>query len=218
MPDLQEVLYRIKDILSSEIGNRKVLDKDVANALNINQATFATLKNRNKLPLEEVLNFCAKRKISINWLLYNQVIESLDESTERFAKIRYFHDIYASAGGGAFNYDETSEYINIDEQIAKHLGGVKALEYIDAINVIGDSMEPTLNNGSIVFIDKREQNFAKGGIFVVSTPAGIFIKRLKLKSNGTVELISDNPSYFPEIVEANSVEIIGKAVGSLSSF
>jgi len=40
MPDLQEILARVKDILSDALGNRKVFDKDVAEALNINQITF----------------------------------------------------------------------------------------------------------------------------------------------------------------------------------
>lgn len=218
MPNLQDILPRIKDIISLEIGDRKVLDKDVANALDINQTTFATLKSRNKIPYEEVIGFCAKRKISINWLFYNQMTKSLEDSTEKFARIRYFSDIYASAGGGAENYDEESEYINVDEKITSFFGGEKALEFIDAINIIGDSMEPTLNSGSIVFIDKREKNFAKGGIFVVSTPAGLFIKRVQLRSNGMIELISDNPSYYPEVADSSNIEIIGKAVGSLSSF
>lgn len=215
---LQDILPKIKDIISLDIGNKKVLDKDVANALNINQTTFATLKNRNRVPYEEIMEFCAKRKISINWLFYNQITESLEDSTEKFARIRYFSDIYASAGGGAQNYNEEVEFINVDEKIANFLGGEKALEFIDAVNIIGDSMEPTLNNGSIVFIDKREKNFAKGGIFVVSTPAGLFIKRVQLKSDGMMELISDNSSYYPEVVNSDNIEIIGKAVGSLSSF
>lgn len=213
---LQDILPKIKDIISLEVGDKKVFDKDVANALNINQATFATYKSRNKIPYEEVMEFCAKRKISINWLFYNQITQSLEDSTEKFARVRYFTDIYASAGGGALNYDEDNEYINVDDKIIDFLGGAKALDFVDAINIIGDSMEPTLNDGSIVFIDRREINFAKGGIFIVSTPAGLFIKRLQLKSDGSVELISDNPSYYPEVVDGMSLEIIGKAVGTIS--
>lgn len=217
MFNLKDILPKIKDIISHEIGNRKVLDKDVASALNINQTTFATLKNRDKIPFEEILLFCAKKKISINWLLFNQVTDSISETTEKFARIRYFNDIYASAGGGAENYNEEESYIEIDEKTAYCLGKNRSLSDIDAINIIGDSMEPTLSDGSIVFIDKKEQDYTKGGIFVVSTPAGLFIKRVQLKSNGTIELISDNPSYYPESVEAESVKIIGKAIGSISS-
>ena len=88
-------------MLSQELGDRKVYDKDVAEALGINQLTLATMKNRAKIPYKEVLEFCAKRKISINWLLFDQIVDSLHAETEKFAQVRYFRDIYASAGGGA---------------------------------------------------------------------------------------------------------------------
>ena len=98
MPDILSVLQKVKDILSQEVGERKVFDKDVAEALGINQLTLATMKNRAKIPYKEILEFCAKRKISINWVLFDQVVESLQAETDKFAKIHYFKDIYASAG------------------------------------------------------------------------------------------------------------------------
>jgi hypothetical protein len=204
MPNLSEILDKIKDILSSEIGEKKVFDKDVATALNINQITLATMKSRNKIPYKEILEFCAKKRISINWLLYNQFVESLESETEKFARICYFKDIYASAGGGALNYDETDEKIMIDEEIL-------------ALNVIGDSMEPTLNDGDIVFVDRSSTNPHRTGVYIVSTPYGLFIKRLQLQANGTVALVSDNPNYSDEIVSVSDVEVLGKVVGSLTN-
>ncbi len=61
------------------------------------------------------------------------------------------------------------------------------------------------------------RNANKSGIYIVSTPAGLFIKRLHLQANGMVALLSDNESYAPEMVNANDVEVIGKVVGKLSS-
>jgi phage repressor protein C with HTH and peptisase S24 domain len=78
-------------------------------------------------------------------------------------------------------------------------------------------MEPTLYSGDVVFINQEYKNALKSGIYIVSTPAGLFIKRLQLKSNGMVALVSDNESYAPELVNAENVEILGKVVGKLSS-
>ncbi len=94
MPDLKEILNRIKDILSDEIKDRKIFDKDVAEALNLNQVTLATMKSRNKMPYKEILEFCALRKISINWLLFNQMVQSIANESEKFERIHYFKDIY----------------------------------------------------------------------------------------------------------------------------
>lgn len=217
MPNIFEVLHKIKDILSKEVGERKVFDKDVAEALNINQLTLATMKNREKIPYKEILEFCAKRKISINWLLFDQIVESLQAETDKFARIHYFRDIYASAGGGALNEDEESEMMVLDEEIVDKLGGVGTIKHIQAINVLGDSMEPTLYSGDVVFINKEYVNALKSGIYVVSTPAGLFIKRVQLQSSGMVALVSDNESYSPEFVNAQDVTVIGKVVGKLSA-
>jgi len=216
MPNLKEILQRLKDVLSQDLGERKVFDKDVAEALAINHVTLATMKARNKIPYQELLDFCAKRKISINWLFYNQVVESLVQETERFARIRYFHDIYASAGGGAENYDEEACYLHVDEAILEKIGLTCKTEEIEAINVLGDSMEPTLQEGNVVLIDRTQVKIERGGIFVVATPGGLFIKRLQLKSSGALELISDNSAYVPESVDAKSVRVLGKVVGAFT--
>ncbi|AFL68246.1 LexA family transcriptional regulator [Sulfurospirillum barnesii] len=217
MPDILSVFHKIKDILSEELGERKVFDKDVAEALGINQLTLATMKNRAKLPYKEILEFCAKRKISINWLLFDQFVESLQAQTDKFARVHYFKDIYASAGGGALNEEEEGEMMYLDEEIVQKLGGLGMIKHIQAINVLGDSMEPTLFSGDVVFIHKEYTNARKAGIYVVSTPAGLFIKRLHVHANGTVALVSDNEAYTPEVMQADDVKVLGKVVGKLST-
>lgn len=215
---LKDLLPKIKDIISKELGDRKVYDKDVALALDINQPTFTTMKNRGKIPYNEILDFCAQRKISINWLFYDQITKSLEEETEKYANVRYFSDIYASAGGGALNYNDKHEDLILDDHIIQKIGGKSEIKNIDSLNVLGDSMEPTFRDGDIVFLNRTLNDIHKGGIFVISTPIGLFVKRLRLKIDGTLEMISDNPSYTTEIVDASSVEIVGKVVGSVNEF
>jgi len=205
--DFEKIIEKIKDIISNEIGERKVLNKDVAKALGITPENLSILKKRNKIPFEEIAYFCAKRKISINWLLFDQSIEIISDETEKFSKIRYFRDINASAGGGAFNFNENYEILYIDKKLVN--------KNLDAINVIGDSMEPTLKDGNIIFVDINDKNIINGGIFVISTNAGIFVKRINLKSTGEIELISDNNIYPKETINVNEINIIGKVVGKL---
>ncbi|MDD2780936.1 helix-turn-helix domain-containing protein, partial [Sulfuricurvum sp.] len=83
MKTFSDIVEAIKDIVSSEFPDKKVFDKDVAELLDISQMNFATMKKRNKIPFTELLDFCAKRSIAINWLLYNQSPESLIEATNR---------------------------------------------------------------------------------------------------------------------------------------
>ena len=216
MLHMTEIIEKLKDIISETKIGGKVFDKDVAAALGIPQATFATMKKRNSIPYKEILEFCALKKISANWLFFDQSVDMLKEQTDKYFKVRYFADIRASAGGGAEVFDEGYETIVVDEKIVENMVGFGSKE-LDAIHVDGESMEPTLQDGSIVFIDRTQTDIAKDGIFVAATTAGLFIKRVRQRADGMVELISDNPAYAPEILSPEQVSIVGKVVGNIES-
>ncbi len=213
---LGEIIEKLKDVLSESKIGTKVFDKDVATALNIPQATFATMKKRNSIPYEEILEFCALKKISVNWLFFDQAVDMLKEETDKFFQVRYFADIRASAGGGAYGFDEDFETITLDEKIMHNMVGFGNTE-LEAIHVDGESMEPTLQDGSIVFLDRSQTNINKDGIFIASTTAGLFIKRIRQRADGMVELISDNKTYSPEVLAPDEVSIVGKVVGNIES-
>ncbi|HIQ26935.1 MAG TPA: phage repressor protein [Sulfurovum sp.] len=213
---LSEVIDKLKDIISESRVGKKVFDKDVADALNIPQATFATMKKRNSIPYEEILEFCAIKKISANWLFFDQAVDMLKAETEKFFQVHYFADIRASAGGGAEVFDENYEMISVDEKIMYNMVGMGNTE-LEAIHVDGESMEPTLQDGSIVFVDRTQTDINKNGIFIASTTGGLFIKRIQRRPDGMIDLISDNSMYPPQAVAADEVTIVGKVVGNIES-
>ena len=216
MVDFSEVIEKIKDVISSHKDSKKIFDKDVADILGIPQASFATMKKRNSIPYQELLEFCATKKISANWLFFDQAVDMLKEETDKFFQIRYFADIRASAGGGAEVFGEDYEMLNIDRAIIENMVGFNN-KNLEAIHVDGESMEPTLSDGSIIFIDREQTNISKDGIFVASTTAGLFIKRIRQRADGMVELISDNIAYSPEVLTSDEVAIVGKVVGNIES-
>jgi len=214
---LREIINKLKTVIAEDTVGKKVFDKDVADILSIPQATFATMKKRNSIPYEEILEFCALKKISVNWLFFDQAVDMLKEETEKFFQVRYFSDVRASAGGGAYGFDEQEyEMINIDEKIMYNMVGMGNTE-LEAIHVDGESMEPSLQDGSIVFVDKTQTNINKDGIFIALTGTGLFIKRIRKRADGMVELISDNKIYSPEVLKPEDVTIVGKVVGNIES-
>jgi phage repressor protein C with HTH and peptisase S24 domain len=215
MVELSDIIEKIKDVISTSKQN-KIFDKDVANILGIPQTTFATMKKRNSIPYKELLEFCAKKKISANWLFFDQAVDMLKAETDKFFQIRYFADIRASAGGGAEVFGEDYEILNVDKTIIQNMVGFGNTK-LEAIHVDGESMEPTLSDGSIVFIDREQTNISKDGIFIASTTAGLFIKRIRRRADGMIELISDNKAYSPEVLAPDEVIIVGKVVGNIES-
>jgi phage repressor protein C with HTH and peptisase S24 domain len=216
MYEFKSVIEKLKDIISEERGGAKVYDKDVAAVLAIPQATFATMKKRNSIPFKEIMEYCALKKLSINWLFFDQAIEMLISETERFFQIRYYSDVRASAGGGAFNFDENYELLSIDKAIIENIIPLDSKE-IEAITVDGESMEPTLQDGSVVFIDRSKTNINKDGIYVATTTAGLFIKRIRKRADGSIELISDNKAYSSEFLLPEEIQIVGRVVGNIES-
>ncbi len=222
MNTFNEIIEKVKDIISKDIKGGKVFDKDVAKELGISQATFATMKKRGAIPYKELMEFCARRKISINWLFFDQNANMLVEETEKFFQVKYFSQVRASAGGGDMEFGEEFDMIKLDKKLLESIFKTNNLEelkskQIEAIKVNGDSMEPTLKNGSIIFVDRTTKNIFKDGIYVVNTPGGLFVKRLNRKVDGSIELISDNSRYKPETLAPTEVIIMGQVIGEMEA-
>ena len=210
---VDEIIEKLKDILSADGKNGKVFDKDVATSLELSQANFATMKNRGKIPFSNILNFCAKKKISINWLLYDQNPGSLVDSTDKYW-IKYYPSVAVSAGGGAYEAEENYESLALPEYFISMLGGKENLKNIDAINVVGDSMEPTLNSDNIIFVQKTKKDDLRDGIYRFTTTHGLFVKRIQRRVDGKLDIISDNKDYPSQILNKNDLEILGKVISS----
>ena len=78
-------------------------------------------------------------------------------------------------------------------------------------------MEPLLGDGVTIFVDRSQKEIAGGGIFVVRTPGGVFVKRVMRRPDGKVVLLSENPVYPAETLLPDEVEVIGRVVGKLES-
>jgi len=211
--EFNDIVDQIKDIVSEDFPGKKIFDKDIAGLLDISQMNFATMKKRNKIPYEELLEFCARRSIAINWLLFGQSPESLVESTNRFYMVRYFSDIQASAGGGGLGENEESIELMLEDNFVAALGGEKELRNIEALNVSGDSMEPTFSYGDMIFINRSKVDIGRGGVFTINSEAGLFIKRLQKRIDGKIDVISDNKEYEKQTLEPHELTVIGRVVG-----
>lgn len=217
MKDFTSITEEIKDIVSIDFPGRKVFDKDVAQLLDITQMNFATMKKRDKIPYEELLDFCAKRSISINWLLYGQSPESLVEPTNKVYMVRYFSEVSASAGGGSYNDEEAYESLSLEANFVEMLGGERELKNIEAINVSGDSMEPLFSYGDVVFINRTKNDIGRGGVFTINTESGLFIKRINKRIDGKIDIISDNKEYPIMTVLPEEIDVVGRVVGRFGS-
>ncbi|ADG92761.1 putative phage repressor [Arcobacter nitrofigilis DSM 7299] len=212
MQNYNEIIEKLKDILSQEHGNKKVLDKDVAAALGIEETNFRKQKHRNSIPYFEIMSFLAKRNISINWFFFNQLPESLIESTSNYIILKYQRTVTASAGGGAINYELDSTPLVIDKQLLDHINS--RYKYTEVIKVFGESMEPDIKDESLVFIDKSKTDINSTGVYLINTNDGLYIKCIKVE-NDKVILKSNNQAFDDITLHIDDVDIVGRVCGVL---
>ncbi len=72
MIDFHEVMQRVKQILSTQIKKEKILDRDIADSLELDPQYFAVIKRRKKIPYESLAHFSKQHNISMNWILLAQ--------------------------------------------------------------------------------------------------------------------------------------------------
>ncbi|MFK5881491.1 MAG: S24 family peptidase [Sulfurospirillum sp.] len=212
--DFNSAIEKIR-VHMQQSHNRKIFDSDIAKELGITKEHFSRSKKSGNPPLKPIIEFCAKENIVINYILFDQSPESLMQPTDRLITVKYFKQINTSAGWGAINDDEGYESIMVDEELARVLGSRQKLKNIEAINVIGDSMEPVIKDGSILFIDRSQTVPLKDkkDIYVLQTPGGMLVKRLDITADGKLKLISQNPEYDIETIGFEDVMIVGKVLG-----
>ena len=72
MIDFNDVMLRIRQVMTLQEKKEKIRDRDIAAALLLEPQYFAVIKKRKKIPYESIAHFCKKRHISMNWILLAQ--------------------------------------------------------------------------------------------------------------------------------------------------
>lgn len=125
------------------------------------------------------------------------------------------YEVAASAGGGAFvESEQVVDYLSFRSEWVRNALGVSVND-LALINVIGDSMEPTLSDGDVVLLDMTFRGVQDSSIYVLQLNGTLLVKRIQHRLDGSLEVISDNQRYRPETVtgnEANQLKIIGRVV------
>ena len=115
----------------------------------------------------------------------------------------------ASAGPGALAQSETPVgQLRFSARWLKANGLDAAM--LSAIEVEGDSMDPTLRDGDEILVDRTPRPL-RAGIHVLRLDDVLLVKRVE-RAGDALRLISDNRAY-PEIERAaGEVEILGRVV------
>jgi transcriptional regulator with XRE-family HTH domain len=131
--------------------------------------------------------------------------------------------IFAGMGGGGLlevavddagvptDPDQVRGYWEFPDYMLRRFGDLKN---IYAWEVRGDSMEPTLSGGAVVFVDTGQTKLPPDDIYAINYGDGLMVKRLKLvPRSDMVSVISDNDRYGSDQLIRDDVKVWGRVIG-----
>ncbi len=79
---MNEIVERIKDVISHDYPDKKIKDKHVAFVLGMGSNRLKINKSRGLIPYEDVMMFCIHRRVSANWMLFGIGSMRLDDAVK----------------------------------------------------------------------------------------------------------------------------------------
>lgn len=207
--------------LKSVMDEQGVSQNALAKAIGVTQPSIKKIIDGNTLEPKKIMEIATALGVDAEWLKTGkgeqpsfsqaqQAVENDEEDEKHQLRVEVL-DVYASAGNGSFLTGDLAadicaiefenEYFAQSFQRANEKG-------LAIINVTGDSMEPTLQNGDLLYVDTRKNYYLGDGIYVFSFKDRIYVKRLQFAGNKLL-IISDNTRYQVwDITEDNEDQFI----------
>lgn len=115
----------------------------------------------------------------------------------------------ASAGNGYINLEECLYTTRIRKN------GYHKNCYI--IEVVGNSMEPLIQDGAYVIVDPEQTSYIKDKVYVVKSGEEVYIKKVEIDEKSNFMILKSvnqdhGNKYIPE-AESHLVKILGRAIG-----
>ncbi len=125
------------------------------------------------------------------------------------------YDVEVSAGPGCFV--DGHEAIIAQMAFRKYWLRQEGLQaqHLAVVRARGDSMEPTINEGDVLLLDRTRREPEGGYIYIVQTNSELRAKRLQRMIDGSVRVSSDNRAYADEVVDREDLHylhIVGRVV------
>ena len=144
-----------------------------------------------------------KSKAQSDLAIEGQSIDLRGRSMSDFAFVQRL-DVRASAGSGAIAiHEDTVELLafQADWLRSRHIRP----EAARVLTAKGDSMEPTIRDGDILLVDTSITSVRDNAIYIVVYNGNVLVKRVNLKRDGSLILMSDNERHGAEEVPLDEV-------------
>lgn len=195
MEGFEEKILQLKELTKTSTN------PELARALGISPKTIYTWKERGKIP----------EKIFLKARHGSQKVSS---DVSGMVELTYY-DVEASAGHGSLIEVETAKEMSFAERYLRDELHVNPND-VFLMRAKGDSMYPTLKDGSLIMI-KRVHDFSGDGVYVFRVNGQVMVKRLQFQPTKII-FKSDNSQFYEpwelthKEIESTDFKILGQAV------
>lgn len=208
MQDAEAFALKLKSLIKRAGGNKLVAARAEIPLSTLNSYLSGT---EMKLSVAEAL--ARALGVSLDALASDEPATVQEPGSTSDVVMIPLRDITASAGPGTEVLDEEPRaWLQFSPLFVEAWRRNPA--QVEAITARGDSMEPTIQDGAIVLIDRSERQVRPGKVYAFRTADGLRLKRYQPAIAGGILLVSDNETYKPELVsldEFEQLKIAGRA-------
>ena len=175
----------LADRLNLALSSRDMTVTSLAKEVGVTHTAMAKVANGDTLNPKYILEIADALNVSPEWLKtgkgdtpdFSEEVED-EEENGHLVRVEVL-DVYASAGNGEYFY-------NLFQRASE--------KGMAIVNVKGDSMEPTLSSGDLLFVDTTRTCYQGDGLYVFSFGDSLYVKRLQ-RAGYKLLVLSDNKFY-----------------------
>ena len=204
----------VQDRLKAFLEHLKISNSEFGRRIGVSNAYVTSIR---KSIQPDKLEKISKEfpNLNIKWLITGEgAMLQTDEGPvcEEKNVIRYWRDIEAT-GGGLVSFDDIksdyTSYVLPDFR-----------DCTDAVNIVGESMEPLYKSGSIILLKEWTENFIDyGNPYLIITKNGNRMVKILRSVDGRPDVVrceSKNPDYDPFDIEKADILRLYVVKGSIS--
>ena len=201
-----------------ELAQKLGGSSEIARRANISASLVSRyLSGINKPSFSNLAAIAQGCSVSLDWLVFGRG-NLLVGINNQFQLAIPFYQQEASAGPGVFA-DDTSraeQMLALPAALINKHSRTAACSLF-AIQAKGDSMEPTIRDGSLLVVERTSPALSPHeGIHVLGRGDLLLVKRIQPRDPGLIRLRSDNSNYEPEDVRLDdphqNLRILGRVI------
>lgn len=200
-------------------------DSELASELGMHNSTWGNRKSRKSLPYDELIKTLQLNNISLDSIFSDLPAALVSEeageynivrrqSRDGYSQIPISYDVQASAGQGLQVIDSNWSILDVPDEWFWLNTHTKPKATHRIIGVNGDSMTEVFSPGDLILIDTAYNYIDSSGIYIFKQNAKLLVKKLNVRLDGVVEVISKNPEWHTYQLDPNTMqaEIVAKVV------